>query len=177
VAQRLNLTKIHHLKLNCEGCEYHILSDPVVRQMKEQGDLGNISGELHHFHQFEPFESIPAEMVEPTMRIMCNEEFVSDNSRICESASGAKSSRFLLSYSVSLKGVGWVKNRDHATQCNLSDIVVGVGSCRAVCCLARSVNAEKTGHCANHAKKKSLTAPSLQSNSCHCLSQSLLERY
>lgn len=76
----LDLKLIHHLKLNCEGCEYHILSDPQVIQMKEHGRLGSISGELHHF---DLFDDIVAEMVEPTKNIMCNESRVHDSSGLC----------------------------------------------------------------------------------------------
>ncbi len=76
----LNLQRIHHLKLNCEGCEYHVLNDPVIRRMKEEGYIGNISGELHHFDIF----NILPEMVDPAMNIMCQEKLVADNSNICE---------------------------------------------------------------------------------------------
>eukprot|EP00434_Breviolum_minutum_P026760 symbB.v1.2.023652.t1/scaffold2175.1/size86943/7 len=72
VMKHLNLQRIHHLKLNCEGCEYHVLNDPVIRRMKEEGYIGNMSGELHHFDTF----NILPEMVEPAMNIMCQEKLV-----------------------------------------------------------------------------------------------------
>lgn len=80
LVQLLDLKRIHHLKLNCEGCEYHILSDPLVLHMKEHGRLGSISGELHHW---DLFGDIGAEMVEPTKNIMCNESLVHDSSGLC----------------------------------------------------------------------------------------------
>ena len=80
VMKHLNLQRIHHLKLNCEGCEYHVLNDPVIRRMKEEGYIGTMSGELHHFDTF----NILPEMVEPAMNIMCQEKLVADNSNICE---------------------------------------------------------------------------------------------
>ena len=81
--KRFELEKIHHLKLNCEGCEYHVLSDPEIRHMKDVGRIGRISGHLHPFQEVQ----ISSHLVQSTLEVMCREEFVRTDS-LCEKPQG-----------------------------------------------------------------------------------------
>ncbi|CAE7305326.1 unnamed protein product [Symbiodinium sp. CCMP2456] len=65
--EALGIQEVDHLKLNCEGCEYHVLSDPAVQHMTSSGRL-RISGEIHHPDRF---PGISSEMATATMDVMC----------------------------------------------------------------------------------------------------------
>ncbi|CAE7307734.1 unnamed protein product, partial [Symbiodinium pilosum] len=63
----LGIEQVDHLKLNCEGCEYRVLSDPTVQRWMSLSRV-SLSGELHHP---ERFPDISREMATAAMDIMC----------------------------------------------------------------------------------------------------------
>ncbi|OLP96325.1 hypothetical protein AK812_SmicGene21465 [Symbiodinium microadriaticum] len=84
--EALGIQEVDHLKLNCEGCEYHVLSDPAVQHLTSSGRL-RISGEIHHPDRF---PGISSEMATATMDIMCKERLVGSREGVCNVAKTRK---------------------------------------------------------------------------------------
>ncbi|CAE7357374.1 unnamed protein product [Symbiodinium sp. CCMP2592] len=78
--EALGIQEVDHLKLNCEGCEYRVFSDPAVQHLTSSGRL-RISGEIHHPDRF---PGISSEMAAATMDVMCKERLVGSREGVCD---------------------------------------------------------------------------------------------